>query len=67
MFSKLDISHAYQQLLLDDDLKEYGTVITHKGVQIQPLGFRSGIQSNHFPEDNGQSVAWDSSCSSVPE
>ncbi|XP_029551127.1 uncharacterized protein K02A2.6-like [Salmo trutta] len=31
-FSKLDMSHAYQQLLLDEDSKEYVTVNTHKGL-----------------------------------
>ncbi|XP_029595206.1 uncharacterized protein K02A2.6-like, partial [Salmo trutta] len=31
-FSKLDMSHTYQQLLLDEDSKEYVTVNTHKGL-----------------------------------
>ena len=31
-FSKLDLSHAYQQLLLSEDSKELLTVNTHKGL-----------------------------------
>lgn len=31
-FSKLDLSHAYQQLLLDEDSKECVTINTHKGL-----------------------------------
>ena len=31
-FSKLDLSQAYQQLLLDEDSKRYTTINTHKGL-----------------------------------
>ena len=31
-FSKLDFAHAYQQSLLDEELKAYVTVNTHKGL-----------------------------------
>ena len=31
-FTKFDMSQAYQQLLLDDDLKKYVVVITHRGL-----------------------------------
>ena len=31
-FSKLDLSHAYQQLKLDDESRQYVTINTHKGL-----------------------------------
>ncbi len=31
-FSKLDMSHAYQQIMLDESAKKYVTVSTHKGL-----------------------------------
>ena len=31
-FTKLDLSHAYQQVLLDDESREYVTINTHKGL-----------------------------------
>lgn len=31
-FSKLDMSHAYQQIVLDEDSKKYVTVNMHKGL-----------------------------------
>ena len=32
IYTKLDMSHAYQQLLLDEDSKQYLTINTHKGL-----------------------------------
>ncbi|KAJ8351850.1 hypothetical protein SKAU_G00233260 [Synaphobranchus kaupii] len=31
-FSKLDLSHAYQQIVMDEDSKQYLTVNTHRGL-----------------------------------
>ena len=31
-FSKLDLSHAYQQILLDDDSQSFVTINTHLGL-----------------------------------
>ena len=31
-FTKLDMSQAYQQLLLEDEFKQYTTINTHKGL-----------------------------------
>ena len=32
VFSKLDLSHAYQQLVLDENSREYVTINTHRGL-----------------------------------
>ena len=44
-FSKLDLSHAYQQLLLDNESREYLTVNTHRGL-FQPTRLQFGVQSH---------------------
>ena len=31
-FSKLDLSHAYQQIFMDDESKKYLTINTHRGL-----------------------------------
>ena len=43
-FSKLDLSHAYQQLLLDNESREYLTVNTHCGL-FQPTRLQFGVHS----------------------
>ena len=43
-FSKLDLSHAYQQLLLDNESREYLTVNTHRGL-FQSTRLQFGVHS----------------------
>ena len=44
LFCKLDLSHAYQQLVLDDESRECLTVNTHKGLY-QPTRLQYGVHS----------------------
>ena len=39
-FTTLDLSHAYQQIQLDDESQQYITISTHKGVRYNRLPFR---------------------------
>ena len=32
LFSKLDLAHAYQQIVLDESSKQYAVINTHKGL-----------------------------------
>ena len=43
-FSKLDLSHAYQLLVLEEDSRKYRTVNIHKSL-VQPTRLRYGIHS----------------------
>ena len=43
-FSKLDLSHAYQQILLDKDSRKFVTINTHLGL-FQYTGVPFGIVS----------------------
>ena len=43
-FSKLDLSHTYQQLLLDNESREYLTVNTHRGL-FQPTRLQFEVHS----------------------
>ncbi|XP_015773362.1 PREDICTED: uncharacterized protein K02A2.6-like [Acropora digitifera] len=43
-FSKLDLSRAYQQILLDEDSREYVTINTHKGLY-RPTRLPFGVSS----------------------
>ena len=43
-FSKLDLSRAYQQILLDQDSREYVTINTHKGLY-RPTRLPFGVPS----------------------
>ena len=39
-FTKLDLSQAYQQILLDEDSREYCTINTQRSLQTNPFTFR---------------------------
>ena len=43
-YSKLDLSRAYQQILLDEDSREYVTINTHKGLY-RPTHLPFGVSS----------------------
>ena len=43
-FSKLDLSRAYQQIVLDEDSREYVTINTHKGLY-RPTRLPFGVSS----------------------
>ena len=43
-FSKLDLSRAYQQIVLDEDSREYVTITTHKGLY-RPTRLPFGVSS----------------------
>ena len=52
-FSKLDLKHAYQQVVLDEETKQLVTINTHKGlyrVNRLPLGVSEYLQ--HRPCSN---------------
>ena len=44
LFCKLDLSHAYQQLKLDNESREYLTINMHKGLY-QPTRLQYGVHS----------------------
>lgn len=43
-FTKLDLSHAYQQLELDEETREYLTINTHRGL-FRPTRLQYGVHS----------------------
>lgn len=49
IFTKLDLAHAYQQILLDDDSKKYTTINTTKGIfQYERLPFGIYLRLQFF-------------------
>ena len=55
-FSKLDVSHAYLQVPLDEHSRHYVTINTHQGLfQYKRLFF--GVAS-YLPAGNGNSAQW---------
>lgn len=69
-FSKLDMSHAYQQILMDNDSKKIPDVEhTSRTVHIQTTlqtAVWSGFCTRHIPKDHGGSVERNSTNSRVP-
>ena len=50
-FSKLDLSHAYQQVLLDQDCRKYVTINTHRDLyQYNRLPFGVAFSTCHFQQ-----------------
>lgn len=57
-FTKLDMSHAYQQIILDENSKKYLTVNTHEGLfTYNRLPFWGCISTCCLPENYGRIVA----------
>ena len=55
-FSKLDLSHAYQQLVLNEQSKQFTTINTHRGLyQYTHLPWDI-LCSYCAPKNNGQSI-----------
>ena len=57
-FSKIDLTHAYQQMILDTDSRVYVTINTHQGLfRYTRLPFGIGVSSGNFPTHNGDHFA----------
>ena len=56
--SKLDLAHAYQQVLLDEESRKFVIVNTHQGLfqYTHLFPFWYCINSSCISEDNGQGV-----------
>lgn len=67
-FSKLDLAHAYQQIPLHEDSKQYVVINTHKGLyQYNRLhAFWGGLCSSNLPEDNGRRPTRNRPCHGLP-
>ena len=59
-FTKLDLSSAYQQVLLDEELRQYVTINTHLGLYPLHVALWCCLKSCHLSEDNGFSHEWSS-------
>ena len=54
-FSKIDLTHAYQQLKLSEESKNLVTINTHHG--LYRYTFWGGISACNFSESHGHSIA----------
>ena len=58
-FSKLDLSSAYQQVLLNEESRQYVTINYSSGtVSLYALTVLSGGKSSHFQASNGFYHEW---------
>ena len=65
-FTKLDLSQAYQQVILEPGSRKYVTINTHKVLyQYKRLPFGIASAPAIFLTDNGKNTAWHSSCSDI--
>ena len=70
-FTKLDLSHDYLQVKLDEESKKYVTVNTHTGDTQEPLpvpetAVWSPISSSNFSAAHGEPFAWFTWCVHLP-
>ena len=57
-FTKIDLAHAYQQMVVDSDSGEYLTINTRKGLfQYQRLCFWDSLSSRSVPSCDGSDPA----------
>lgn len=56
-FSKLDLSHAYQQVVLEPDSHAYLTINTCITIPLYAASIWSGLGPCHFSADHGTGVA----------
>ena len=61
-FTKLDLAHAYQQILLDDETRKLLTINTHKGL-FEPTRLTYGIHAasgifQHAMEKKVEDIPW---------
>ena len=59
MYTKLDLSHAYQQVVLDEVSRKLTTINTSKGLfeyERLPYGVRGQLISRHIPKNHGTIV-----------